>query len=122
MVGATVIATDNENDLIEIQKQVWIKILRDKVNAEHPARLGAIFYDDLSGIIDDTVALLRYCGSLEGATVTDNGTTTAFSEVMKAYDLSIWYMFKPADIYLEGLAGYTVETVPLAWIPPEYRD
>jgi hypothetical protein len=98
VVGATVLAIDNENDLIEIQKQVWINLLRDKVTAEHPARLGAVFYDDLTGIPDDTVALMRYCGSLEGATVTDNGTTTAFSPVLKAYNLSIWYMFKPADV------------------------
>jgi hypothetical protein len=121
MVGATVLTVSTEPDAIDLQAQIWVKILRDLVNAQNPAKLGDIFYDDLTGISDETVAQMRYCGHLKNAVMTDNGTTICWSVVMKVWQVEKYYIFKPADQYLIGLTGYDIEIVPIEWIPPEYR-
>lgn len=121
MIGATVLVVLTEKDAIDLQKQIWIKILRDLVNAAHPAKLGDIFYDDLTGIPDETVSQMRYCGRINDMIMTDNGTTARWSNVMKAYELEKYYIFKPDDKYLIGLTGYDTEVVPIEWIPPDFR-
>ncbi len=119
MVGANILVTENEDDLIEIQKQVWIKILKENVSSENPGRLGYDFHSNLEGLPDELIAQMRYCGSIKGATVTDNGSTVQFSNIMKAFNIEKWYIFKPDDRYLTGLSGYAIQTLLAEWLPPE---
>lgn len=122
MIGAIVLTVSTDSDAVDLQKQIWVKILRDLVDANHPAKLGDIFYDDLTGISDETVSQMWFCGRINNVVMTDNGTTRCWSDIMKVWEVEKYYMFKPDDKYLIGLTGYDTEVVTIDWIPPDFRE
>lgn len=122
MSDQRILVCDDQMTVTDIQKEVWIRILKEKVSVQHPAKdIEGNFYTDLTGLSDDFIAALKYCGVLDGQTVIDNGTTIAFSNIFKAYENEKWYIFEPPAQYLSGLTGYIIQDLPDSWIPPEYR-
>ena len=100
----------------------WVNYLKEQIDGsgENEARKpdGAIIIS-LEGLTDPEIAQLKLIGKREGHFVLDNGTTTAFTAPLKAYEIELWWYELPAEKYMVGVEHCTVMPFDPAWLPPE---
>ena len=96
--------------------QNWLNYVKEQVPLGKEAKKpdGTII-DNLEGLTDEQIKELKLCGTWEGQLITDNGTTIAFVEPIKAYLLELWYYAEPAAQYMVGVENYTVMPFDPAW-------
>ena len=115
-----VLSFSTEAAMNEALRQLWVNFVKEKVAEGVLAKTpGGFFFNSLIGLDDSEIAELKLCGKLKGEFVTDNGTTTAYTTGVKAYNVGKWYFRKPPEEYMDGLTDYIIEPYDVAWEPPE---
>ena len=101
-------------------RQLWIDFVKEKVADGIMAKTqsGALL-NSLTGLDDSEIAELKLCGKIKGYFVVDNGTTVAYTDGTKAYNIEKWYFAKPPEEYLANLTDYTIESYDKDWEYPE---
>lgn len=99
----------------------WINYVKEQIdgsgNKEAKKPDGTIIIS-LEGLTDAQIAELKIVGSCEGHFVLDNGTTVAFTEFWKAYEIDLWWYPLPAAKYMVGVENCTVKPYDPAWEHP----
>ena len=117
-----VLSFSSEDAMYAALRQLWIDFVKEKVADGIMAKTqsGALL-NSLTGLDDSEIAELKLCGKFKGEFVLDNGTTIAYADGTKAYNIDKWYFGKPPDKYMTGVADYTIEPYDSSWEYPESR-
>jgi len=100
--------------------RAWINFVKEKVPAGNLAKTPeGDFITSLEGLTDQQIGELKLCGKRDGEYVLDNGTTTAYTETTKAYNIELWWFPKPPDKYMIDMVDYMIRPYDPAWQPPD---
>lgn len=111
----------SEEVAIQALKQIWIDIVKDEVTNNKVLAKSETgqFFDDISSLDDFAIGSLKLCGHINGKFVFNNGTTTAFGEAQKCYNIEKWHIPKPPEKYMINLVSYAEEPYDTAWEFPD---
>ena len=113
------VTCSSETEIQAAALRAWINFVKEQVPAGKMAKTPAgTFITSLAGLSDDQISELKICGKLDGEYVLDNGTTAAYTEYMKAYDIELWWFPEPPAKYMIGMIDYTIKPYDPAWEPP----
>ena len=98
----------------------WINFVKEQVPAGLPAKKsdGEII-TTLDGLSDEQIGELKLVGMIEGTLITDNGTTIAYTAILKANDLELWYYILPPDRYMLGVLDCVIQPFNPDWGAPD---
>lgn len=98
--------------------QVWLNYLNE-IHSIEPAKIKndtGIPYDELTR---EQLLSLKVKGEKDGHLVDQEGLTSAYLSVAKAWQIELWFCKKPADeSLLDGVTGYTEQPFDPGWIEP----
>lgn len=109
-----------EADIIAAALRAWINFIKEKTPGDFLAKTPqGTFVESVEGLTDQEIAQLVLCGKVDGEYVRDNGTTIAYTEYFKAYEIDLWWFPEPPSPIMAGMINYEIKPYDPAWQPPD---
>ena len=111
----------NQNDAEVAEYIIWVMKVHEASDAGEKIKdVNEVFYDDLTDLPDEQIADLKICGKLQGQSVTDNGTTTSYAEVLESPDERYYFPKPEEQKYIDACAiiPFDIIELPAAWVVP----
>lgn len=98
----------------------WINYVKQRIaDGETARKPTGTLVTELDGLTDQEIAGLALLGHKEQELVADNGTTVAYAEPAKAYELDLWYYALPPSEIMDGVVDCIIQPYNPAWETPE---
>jgi len=105
---------------VAAKKKIWVNRVHIKA-AEGNYMVGdyskSYTSEEVSRMTGEEVYLLDIYGEISGRLSTQTKGSEEWANLRKCYEIDQWYVKKPPEEFMDGVAGYTEEEFDPAWFP-----
>lgn len=110
---------NTEQKAIDAERQIWINYVKSQFNInKNIIGTGNVEYDSLDGLTDNEISNLVVYGIIKNEISKNEGVTTSYVLIKKAYQSEKWYFEKPLEELMIGVVDYTEEEYSIEWQEP----